>query len=154
MANYITKEHKAELERELESLQVKLKGEIADQLANSTSKNQAEDSEYAQAIQERDMLQERIEDLEEMIDESKVIDESVCSTEYVTLGAWITLDINGSEKELRLVGASEANPSNGNISYESPLGEALVGAKIGETVSVMGPTGEEREIKVLSIRCQ
>ena len=150
---YITEEHKAELEKELIKLRGELQGKIADRLAESTSKNQAEDSEYAQAVQDRDMLQERIEDLESLIEESGVIEKETCNTEYVTLGAWITMEMNGNgEKELRLVGASEANPAKGSVSYESPLGEALLGAKVSETVYVLSPTGEEQEIKVLSIR--
>lgn len=152
---YITEEHKIELEQELSKLRKELQGEVADRLAESTSKNQAEDSEYAQAVQDRDMLQERIEEVESLLEESDVIEKEVCNTEYVTLGAWVTMEMNGNgEKELRLVGASEANPVEGTVSYESPLGEALLGAKVGEAVYVLNPSGEEQEIKVVSIRCE
>ena len=154
MNKYITKEHRKEIEKEIKTLESQLRGKVADKLSSSTSKDQAEDSTYAEAIQERDMLRERIAALSRLLEEVEIIDDSVCNTEYVTLGAWITVELNGKRKKLRLVGASESSPTKGKISYESPLGEALVGAKVGEIVYVLGPNGNEQEIKVISIECE
>lgn len=154
MSKYITKEHKKEIEKEIKTLESQLRGKVADKLSNSTSKDQAEDSTYAEAIQERDMFRERIAALGKLLEESELIDDSVCNTEFVTLGAWVTVELNGREKELRLVGASESSPTEGRISYESPLGEALIGAKVGEIVYVLGPNGNEQEVKVISIKCE
>lgn len=152
MAKYVTKEHKEELERDVEDLRSQLTGRVADKLSDSSSKDQAEDSTYAEAIQERDILRERIEELEKLLSEIEVMEEGDGSAEYVTLGSWVMVEMNGNERELRLVGGTESDPTQSKISYESPLGEALLGAKAGETVIVGGPDGEEKEVKVLKIR--
>lgn len=154
MGTYITKKHREELEKELEDLKLTLTGKIADKLSESTMKDQMEDSTYAEAMQERDVVVGRIEEIHMILEKSELIDEKVCNTEYVTLGAWVTVKMRGRERELHLVGASETNPNNGKISYESPLGQALVGAKKGETVFVLQPDGGEQEIEVVSIRCE
>ena len=151
---YITQEHKDQLEKDLKELETKVKVEIADKIADSPTKNAAEDSQYAQILRERDRLTERVEDIEEMLKKAKIIDQAACNTKFVTLGAWVTIKINGREKEMRIVGAAESDPTNGTISNESPMGEALVGAKVSEKVYVMGPSGNEQEIEVLSIRCK
>jgi transcription elongation factor GreA len=154
MGTYITKEHKKELETEVETLRSTLSGKVADKLAESTTKDQVEDATYAEAMQERDMLQGRIEEIETILENAEIIDSKVCNNKYVTLGAWITIDMGAGEKEIRLVGASESNPSEGKISYESPLGEALIGAKKGESVFIVRPDGTDQEIKVKDIRCK
>lgn len=151
MGKYVTKEHKEELKKELKDLRKQLTGRIADKLSSVTTRDQAEDATYAEAIQERDMLREQIEKLEKMLNELKVIDPVNNTTEYVTLGSWVTVEMNGNKRKLRVVGVTEANPTNSKISYESPLGQALVGAKIGENVTVIGPDGNEQVIKVISI---
>ncbi len=154
MGTYITKEHKSELKKELEELNSILTGKIADKLADSTMKDQMEDATYAEAMQERDEVQGRIEEIEMILEKAELIDENICNTDYVTLGAWVTVNMGMGEKELRLVGASETDPKEGRISYESPLGQALLGAKKGETVYIVRPDGGEQEIEVVSIRCK
>jgi len=153
MGKYITKENKEELKQELKTLKELLIGKIADKLAESTTKDQVEDATYAEAMQERNEVQGRIEEIELILEKSTLIDESNCSTDYVTLGSWVNVNMGGKERELRLVGVSESNPKEGKISYESPLGQALLGAKKGETVYILRPDGTEQEIQVLSIRC-
>lgn len=151
MGKYVTQEHKEELKNELRELQRQLTGRVADKLSSVTTKDQAEDATYAEAIQERDMLRERIEKLEKMLTELKVIDPINEQTEYVTLGSWVTVEMNGDKRKLRVVGVTEANPTDSKISYESPLGQALVGAKIGEKVIVIGPDGKEQQACVISL---
>lgn len=154
MGTYITKEHRAELKKEVEELNALLKGKIADKLADSPMKDQMEDATYAEAMQERDEVQGRIEEIGMILEKSELIDETVCNTDYVTLGSWVTVNMGMGEKELRLVGASETDPKEGKISYESPLGQALLGAKKGEIVYIVRPDGGEQEIEVVSIRCK
>lgn len=154
MATFITEEHKKELEKELETLQSDLAGRIADKLSESTTKDQAEDATYAEAMQERDIVKERIAKIEELLEDAEIIDSSVCNTEYVTLGALVKIKLAGAEKEIRIVGASESSPTDGKISYESPLGQALIGAKKGEIVSLLRPDGSDQEVEVIDIKCE
>ena len=94
----------------------------------------------------------RILEIEAMLKNAKVIDEAEISTDTVSLGCTVTVyDVEFDEEiEYNIVGSTEADPSNGKISDESPVGTALLGKKVGDIVEVPAPAGSI-EMKVVAI---
>lgn len=108
-----------------------------------------ENADYISAKEEQAFLEGRIEQLEEMIRWAVVIEDT--GSETVDLGNAVTIVEGNYEPETYLlVGPAEANPSEGKISYESPMGQALVGHRVGDTVHVRTPAGE-REVEIVAI---
>jgi transcription elongation factor GreA len=103
----------------------------------------SENSEYDDAKNEQAMLEHRISQLQEKLRRARVIKESEIDTEKVSVGTTITLrDMNGGEIRIyTLVGSAEADPSRARLSNESPVGQAIIGKKVGETVTVPVPVG-------------
>jgi transcription elongation factor GreA len=103
----------------------------------------SENSEYDDAKNEQAMIEHRISQLQEKLRRARVIKESEIDTEKVSVGTTITLrDVNGGEIRIyTLVGSAEADPSRARLSNESPVGQAIIGKKVGETVTVPVPVG-------------
>ena len=101
-----------------------------------------EDSDFSQAKQELVFIDGRISELEEIINNVVLIDEGHDNCQEVKLGCQITVKNNGQEKVFHLVGEWEANPVEAKISYQSPLGQSLLGKKVGEEVEVSAPAGK------------
>jgi transcription elongation factor GreA len=103
----------------------------------------SENSEYDDAKNEQAMLEHRISQLQEKLRRARVIKESEIDTEKVSVGSTVTLrDVNGGEIRIyTLVGSAEADPSRARLSNESPVGQAILGKKVGETVTVPVPVG-------------
>lgn len=112
----------------------------------------SENAEYDEAKNEQAEVELKIVKLEKMLKNAKVIDEEDISTDIVSMGIKVkVLDIDMEEEEIyNIVGSEEADPMNNKISDESPVGKALLGAKIGDTVTVEAPNGEF-ELKILEI---
>jgi transcription elongation factor GreA len=100
----------------------------------------SENAEYAEAKDEQSFIEGRILELEQILSNASVIDESA-KGDFVQIGSKVTLHLNGNDVEFTIVGAQEANPANKRISHESPLGQALIGKKIGSVVEVEAPVG-------------
>ena len=103
----------------------------------------SENAEYTEARNEQAKNEAEITRLKSVIDNAVVVSESEISTDRVSVGTTVKyLNVNtGKESEYAIVGADEADPENGSISSESPIGMALLGHKIGETVEVEIPRG-------------
>lgn len=101
----------------------------------------AENSEYAAAKQDLSFIDGRIAELEEILHVAKVISPKSNSGK-IDMGSKITLNINGKKEAFFLVGEWEADPMNKKISHSSPLGKALLGKKVGESVEVEAPAGK------------
>lgn len=132
------------LEEELENLKSVKRREIAERIKQALSFGDiSENSEYDEAKNEQAQIEGRIIQLEAMLKNVKLIDEDEVSTESVSLGSKVVvLDVEYNEEtQYHIVGSTEANPSNHKISNESPVGKALIGAKVGETVEVNVPDG-------------
>jgi transcription elongation factor GreA len=108
----------------------------------------AENAEYTSAMQERENVETRIAELEHILLNVEVIKKPNGDTK-VQLGSTVKLK-NGSEKEFQVVGTVEADPLNGKISDESPIGQALLGKKVGDEVEIKTPA-ETNVFKVISI---
>ncbi|MDP3997212.1 MAG: transcription elongation factor GreA [Candidatus Andersenbacteria bacterium] len=147
---YLTREGYDELESKLQNLKTTRRREIAD--AIHTAKEQgdlSENAEYVQAKEEQQRIEEQISDLETTLKHARVIANS--DTTEVSLGNTVVVAWNGSKKEYRLVGSNEADPMQGKISNESPIGKALLGKTSGQEVEIPTPSGGKK-CKVVEIR--
>jgi transcription elongation factor GreA len=142
---YLTPEGQVELEARLKYLTEQRRAEVAERLrlALEEGGDLSENAEYEDAKNEQAFVEGEILRLETILSTAQIIEASG-KKDRVELGSVITMTEKGSrEKEVyRLVGSAEANPREGKISIESPLGRALVGAKVGEEVKFKAPDGE------------
>ena len=122
------------------------------QLARSQG-DLSENAEYDEAKNEQAKLEEQILKLDEKLRKAVIIDESQIDLNIVTVGSIVKVfDFDFDEEvEYVIVGSAEADPFEGKISNESPVGKALLGARVGETVEVQVPDGVSK-FKVLEIR--
>lgn len=104
----------------------------------------SENSEYEEARNEQAKIESRITELEAMLAAAKVIDESQIDTDRVFVGASVKVrnETTGADMTLEIVSSNEADPAKLRISDQSPIGGALVGKKIGESVKITTPGGE------------
>lgn len=142
---YLTPEGLKELEERLKYLTQVRRSEVAERLrlALEEGGDLSENAEYEDAKNEQAFVEGEIIRLEQILSTAQII-EATGRKDVVALGSQITLVEKGSkDKEVyRLVGSAEANPAEGKISVESPLGKALLGAKLGEQVTVNAPDGK------------
>ena len=134
----MTAEGLRDLEKELEELKTVGRKEAAEKIKVARSFGDlSENSEYDQA-----KLEARINEIEHMIKNAKVFDEEALGTEVVHIGSKVTItNDSGAELQYKIVGFAQADPDEGKISDESPVGKALIGHKVGETVEVEAPIG-------------
>ncbi|WP_024621489.1 transcription elongation factor GreA [Metaclostridioides mangenotii] len=140
----LTEEGYHKLEDELEYLKVTKRKEVAERIKVAISFGDlSENAEYDEAKNEQAQLEERIVKLENMLRKAVIIDESNIDLSVVTIGSIIKLkDLEFDEDiEYAIVGSAEADPYDGKISNESPVGQALLGRSVGETVEVQVPDG-------------
>ena len=112
----------------------------------------SENSEYDEAKNEQAKTVTRIAELEKLINEATIINESEIRADVVNLGSFVRVyDTDMDEEvEYNIVGSNEADPMQGRISDQSPLGSAMLGAKVGEEVTVVAPFGEYK-VKILAV---
>ena len=140
---FLTREGQKKLEEELRNLQTVRRQEVADRLHAAMEEGDIdENAEYDDAKNEQAFVEGRILTLETMLKNAVLIDETAKSSEEVSLGANVTIvEGDGLPEVYHLVGAAEADPTQGKISNESPLGKALMGRRVGDTVQVNAPAG-------------
>lgn len=140
----LTSEGLEKLEKELEYLKTVKRQEVAAEIKVALGYGDlSENSEYDEAKNKQAQMEIRIVEIEAMLKNAKVIDEAEISTDTVSLGCTVKVhDVEFDEDlEYNIVGSTEADPSKGKISDESPVGAALLGKKIGEEVEVPVPAG-------------
>lgn len=136
---HLTAEGKKELEIELSELIAKRR-DIAEKIANARDYGDlSENAEYDAAREEQAMLETRIAELEDILKNADIIKPSRSST--IKIGSTVTLE-NGKKVTYKVVGPVEADPLEGKISNESPIGLALMGKKVGDKVTIVTPRGE------------
>jgi transcription elongation factor GreA len=133
---FLTKEGKLELENELKTL-IERRSVIAEEIAIARSQGDlAENAEYHAAKDDQGRNESRIEEVEHILKNAALITNGK-SNGAVKLGSTVKLKSeNGKLKEFQVVGTVEADPLNGKISDESPIGQALMGKKVGEEVEI------------------
>ena len=142
------------MEQELENLKTVRRKEVAEKIKEARGQGDlSENAEYDAAKEEQGEIESRIVQLENLLRNAEVIDEDVLKMDVVNLGSKVTvLDVEFDEEmEYTIVGSTEADPMNGRISNESPLGMALLGQKVGATVMADTPDGEGG-FKILNIQ--
>ncbi len=149
----LTEEGYKKLQDELDYLRNEARTEIAEKIKEARSFGDlSENSEYDEAKNEQARIESRITELEVMLKDAVILEEATDKTAKVGLGSKVTvLDVELNEEDVfTLVGSAEADPMNGAISDESPVGKALLGAKKGQIVVAETPMGELK-YKVLAI---
>lgn len=141
------------LEEELETLKVVRRKEVAQKIKEAREQGDlSENAEYDAAKDEQRDIELRIEELEKILKNAEVVVEDEVDLETINIGCTVTVYDNEFEEEIefKIVGSTEANSLQGKISNESPVGRALIGRKIGDTVEVETQAGVI-EYKVLKI---
>ena len=149
----VSSEGLKKLQEELEYLKTTKRKEVAEAIKVARGFGDlSENSEYDEAKNEQGLVEARIAEIDAMLKNVKVIDENNIKTDSVDVGNRVKVmdETFGEEIEYTIVGSSEANPVEFKISDESPIGKALIGAAIGETVKAETPGGEI-VMKVLEI---
>ncbi|ACB83715.1 transcription elongation factor GreA [Natranaerobius thermophilus] len=133
-----------ELEEELEHLKTVRRKEVAERIKTAISFGDiSENSEYDDAKNEQAFIEGRIITLEKMLRNAKIVDKDETDNKVVSIGNTVVLkDLEYDEEvEYTIVGSAESNPTDQKISNESPVGEAIIGKKVGEVVEVKVPAG-------------
>jgi transcription elongation factor GreA len=141
--SFLTREGYQKLQEELETLRKDKREEIANRLHEAMEGGELIDNaEYEAAKNEQAFVEGRIKELEILLATARVIEEGSLSTGSVQVGSKVTIKEEDMEPEIyTIVGAAEANPANGKISNESPLGKSLLNRKAGDRVQVDAPAG-------------
>ncbi len=150
----LTQEGYQKLEDEVEFLKTVRRKEVADRIKVAISFGDiSENAEYDEAKNEQAQVEERIMKLENMIRRAVIIDESSIDVNVVTIGSIVKVkDLEFEEDdEYTIVGSAEADPYDGKISNESPVGKALLGRRTGDIVEVQVPDGTAK-FEILEIR--
>lgn len=135
----ITEAGKRELETELETLKGR-RGEIADKIAEARNYGDlSENAEYDTAREDQALVESRIAEIEDILANAEIIHAGTGNR--VVLGSTVELKNDGKSVTYSVVGPVEADPLEGKISNESPIGEALMGKKVGDTVTITTPKG-------------
>ncbi len=139
-AYQITAEGKAELEKELEELKSR-RGEVADKISDARDFGDlSENAEYDAAREEQGLLETRIAEIEDIIANADIIKSN--GKGVVGLGSVVEIKAGAKKFTYTIVGPVEANPIDGKVSNESPIGMALYGKKVGDNVTITTPKGE------------
>jgi transcription elongation factor GreA len=148
---FVTSKGLEEAKDELDFLKVTRRVQVAQRLQNAREYGDlSENSEYDAALEEQTMLENRIAELDNLLKQAQVIKNAPLA-DFVVIGSTVTVEMDGEVDEFTIVGRLEADPSKKRISNESPVGAALLGAKIGETVEVATPIVRYK-CKVLEIK--
>jgi len=141
MPEYLSEEGLEKIKQELHELKTKKRQEIAARLEHAkTLGDLSENAEYQEAKEEQSLVETKIAELEEIIRQAVVIAKGHRLDE-VSIGSTVIVKSEAGEETYTIVGSEEANPAEGKISNESPLGRAFLGHKIGEVVKVKTPGG-------------
>lgn len=141
----LTKDGLRELELELEDLKTVKRKEVSEKIKVALSFGDlSENSEYDEAKNEQGKLESRIAEIEQLLQNVKLLDEEDITTETVTIGSKVkVVDLEYNEElNYQIVGFTQADPDEGRISDESPVGKALLNSRVGDTVVVEVPSGE------------
>lgn len=139
---FLTKEGYKKLEEELDLLRTKRRAEVAERLHDAMEGGELiENAEYESAKNEQAFVEGRILTLETMLSNAILIEESG-PQDVIRVGSKVIIqEGNSPSEEYAIVGAAEANPKEGRISNQSPIGQALLGRKAGDEVRVNAPAG-------------
>lgn len=141
---YLTSEGEIRLKKELAELKGSARDEIARRLRSAIQMGDlSENADYHKAKEDQGFLEGRIQELEYILKNAIIVEESTTPREVVDVGATITIQEEDYPPETyRMVGIKEADPRQGLISNESPIGKALMGSRVGDEVIAQTPAGQ------------
>ena len=142
--NILTYEGLRQLEEELQDLKVNKRKEVAGKIKEAREQGDlSENAEYDAAKDEQRDIEARIDEIERILKNAEVVVEDEVDVDTINIGCKVRiLDIEFNEEmEYKIVGSTEANSLNGRISNESPVGQALIGSKVGDVVNVETQAG-------------
>lgn len=150
---YLTAKGLQDVKTELEYLKTTKRDDLSERINIARGFGDlAENSEYDAAMNEQDLIENRISELEEVVKNAKVIsEEEHQASDFVVIGSTVKIEMDNEIDEFTIVGRVEADPSKKKISNESPLGASLLGAKPGEIVEVTTPVVRYR-CKILEVK--
>lgn len=145
----ITEEGKKELEAELAELKSR-RGDIAEKIANARDFGDlSENAEYDSAREEQGLVETRIAEIEDILMNADIIKAAKGSS--VGLGSKVELKSGAKTVNYHVVGPVEANPLEGKVSNESPIGVAVMGKKVGDSITISTPKGDTT-YEIVSVR--
>lgn len=149
---YLTEEGAEKLRQELEELKGPARKDIAERLRSAIEMGDlSENADYHAAKESQAFLEGRIKELQYLLSNAEIIERTNGKAEKVDLGVKVTIQEEDYPPETyEMVGATEADPRNGRISHQSPIGKALMGAREGDVVVAETPAGKT-ELKVIEI---
>jgi transcription elongation factor GreA len=151
--SYLTKEGAEKLRAELVQLQGPMRDDLAKRLRAAIQMGDlSENADYAAAKEEQAFVEGRIQELTVVLRDVIIIDDNRTNTHLVEIGSTVTIQEEREPEEIfRLVGPQEADPRNGMISFNSPIGQALLGHGVGDLVTAKTPGGEIH-LKIISVK--
>lgn len=153
--NILTYEGLKALEDELQDLKVNKRREVAVKIKEAREQGDlSENAEYDAAKDEQRDIELRIEEIDKILKNAEVVVEEDVDVNVINVGSKVKLlDVEFNEEmEYKIVGSTEVDCLNGKISNESPVGVALIGAKVGDIVEVEVPSGDMVQYKILEIQ--
>ena len=149
---FLTKEGLTELQEELKDLKDNKRPEVISQIKDARAQGDlSENAEYHAAKDKQGQIEARIKELEYLIDNATIISSTKSSS--IKIGSTVEIEyVDDKEKETyQIVGSTEADPFENKISNESPIAVAIMGKKVGDTVSIESPNGNY-DVKIISIK--
>ncbi len=151
--HYLTPEGKQKLIEELERLEGPERAAISKRLREAIQMGDlSENADYHKAKEDQGFLEGRIQEIKRILQNAIIIEPNQGDRDIVSIGDTVTLQEEGEEPETyQIVGAKEADPKNGRISNESPIGSAVLGKRVGDVVQIQTPAGQ-LSLKIISIK--
>ena len=148
----LTEEGKQDLLNELHYLETEKRAEVGERIKVAREFGDiSENSEYDDAKNEQAMMEGRIAEINRILQEAKIVSGGKKGSK-INIGNTVKVEMNGKEREFTIVGGAESNVAAGKISNLSPVGQAILGSKKGDTVTAVGPNGRKTEIKIKSFK--
>lgn len=152
MSQYLTAEGLEKLKAELHELKTIKRPDVINRIRIAREQGDlSENAEYADAKDEQSFIEGRIIELESIINRAVIIGSADRVSDTVGVGATVEVDCGGRSLTYTIVGSNEANPTQGLISNESPLGRAFLGKRVGERITVAVPRGD-MECTIVAIK--
>ncbi len=139
---YVSAEFLQKLKDELKDLKTVKRRELAARIETAKALGDlSENAEYHEAKDALGFVEGRILEIDDLLKNAVVIEHEAGDGSNVRVGSTVKIRVNGKEKTFEIVGSNEADPLSGKISNESPIGQALLGTRVGDEVSVKSPAG-------------
>lgn len=148
---YLTRKEYQALKKKIQHLETVKRKEIAQALKLAASFGDlSENAAFDDAKNEQRMLERKIAELKDFLSQVKVIEKKE-KKERIQIGSTVYIECKGKKMKFQIVGMIEANIKEGKISYESPIGKALLGKKKGEIIEIVTPAAIKLKYKILKI---